>query len=84
MKIHKKIDHNEKDKLMEGKTTSVVIKHNLDMITSQKKRKNQEKYWKERDYDQLQKNIIHSIKSSVKRNIDGFPLCPGLNNEQRH
>ena len=84
MKIHKKNDHNQKEKMMEGKTTSIVIEHNLNMIASQKKKLSQEKYWKERDYDEQQTNMIHSIKSSINRNLSGFPLCPGLNNKQRH
>lgn len=27
--------------------------------------------------------MIHSIKSSIKRNLDGYPFCPGLNQQQR-
>jgi hypothetical protein len=35
------------------------------------------------DYKARQASMIDSIQVKIKRNLAGYPLCPGLNKEQR-
>lgn len=64
-----------------GRTTDKVIKYNKDLHARLEKRKNLKKRWKNLNYDFIQDRMIYSIKASVRRNLEGFNLCPGLNSE---
>jgi hypothetical protein len=41
------------------------------------------KYWKKLEYDQIQENMIVNIGASLRRNLKGYPLSPGLTLNQR-
>ena len=63
---------------MTGESSEKLIKHNLDAIKAIKFKKTQTEFWEDKGYDQMQKGIIQTIKASVRRNIEGYPLGPGL------
>lgn len=61
-----------------GESTEKLIKHNLDAIDAIKLEKVQKEFWEDKGYDDMQKGLIYKIKASVRRNIENYPLGPGL------
>jgi hypothetical protein len=60
-----------------------LIELNLEKKEIRKKMIDCRKYWRELKYDQIQENMIVKIGASLRRNLKGYPLSPGLTLDQR-
>ena len=65
------------------KTTPEIIAQNLKIEEMKKSQIQNKAYWKMKGYDNIQKQMVSKISASLRRNLDNYPLGPGLSKQQR-